>query len=80
MDFIVDCQAESRETCDCLKTFQRFHCLAIYYTCKQKWEDAFCIWDRLMKSDIEDVHFLGYSHVAEQLMKYSTILCEFGKS
>ena len=69
-DFIVDCQAESTETCDCLKTFQRFNCLATYLTYKQKWEEAFGIWDRLLKSDIEDAHFLGCSHVAEQLIKY----------
>ena len=82
MDFIVDCQAESSETCDCLKTFQRFHCLATYYTSKQQWEEAFCIWDRLMKSNIEDIHFLGHSHVAEQLMKYDFFFkyCEFSKS
>ncbi|XP_046645269.1 transforming growth factor-beta receptor-associated protein 1-like [Daphnia pulicaria] len=73
MDFIVDCQADSSETFDCLKTFQMFHCLATYYISKQKWEEAFCIWDRLMKSDIEDVHFLGYPHVAEQLTKCGDI-------
>lgn len=74
LDFIVDCQTEPNETCDCLKTYGQFHCLATYYASKQKWEEAFGIWDRLIKSDIDDSHFVGYSHVAEQLMKYQLIL------
>ncbi|KAK4002769.1 hypothetical protein OUZ56_004571 [Daphnia magna] len=72
-NFIVDCHTEPNETCDCLKSYGHFHCLATYYASRQKWEEAFCIWDRLIKSDIEDSHFAGYSHVAEQLMKCGDI-------
>ena len=70
LDFIVDCDTDWNETCDILKTYRRFHCLATYYASKKKWEDAFHMWDRLIKKDVEDVHFPGYAYVAEQLTKY----------
>ncbi len=82
LDFIVDCDTDGNETCEILKTYQRFHCLAIYYTSKNKWEDAFCMWDRLMKKDIEDAHFPGYAYVAEQLAKYDCLIfnsCVFSR-
>lgn len=69
LDFIVDCDTEWDETRSILETYKRFHCLATFCAAKLQWEEAFSIWDRLIKKDIEDLHFPGYPYVAEQLAK-----------
>lgn len=69
LDFIVDCSTDYGETCSCLESSKRFHCLATFKASKENLEEAFGIWDRLIKKEIEDAHFPGYTFVAEQLAK-----------
>lgn len=70
LDFIVDCDTEWNETSLVLNNYKRYHCLAMFYASRKKWEEAFTIWDQLIKKTVEDLHFPGYAFVAEQLTRY----------
>ena len=69
LNFIEDCCIDGTDVGCTLKLHQRFHCLAVYNSMQGNLEEAFTIWDQLMKGDVVDVHFPGYAFVAEHLAK-----------
>lgn len=76
LEFVVTCGIDHDEICSTLKTYQKHHCLATFKAAYGKWEEAFSIWERLIKKELEDKHFPGYKHVAEELVRYAlSLIC-----
>lgn len=74
LEFVANCGIEHDEMCSTLESYRKHHCLATFKAAKGKWEEAFSIWDRLIKKELEDKHFPGYTHVAEELVRYALSL------
>lgn len=70
LNFIKDCCIDAVDVISTLKLHQRLHCLATYYAMQDNLEEAFAIWDQLMKGEVVDVHFPGHDFVAEYLTRY----------
>lgn len=72
-DLVMDCDTDQEETCALLKANNKFHCLAVFHASRNDWENAFVMWDRLVKKELTDEHFPGPSYVADQLTKYDKV-------
>lgn len=69
---VEQCKVNEDKLVSLLETHKRYHSLAIYYAVKDKSENAFEIWEKLVKENVHDSHFPGPIYVAERLAKYFT--------
>lgn len=68
-DLVTDCSVDAEEIRSLLQSNRRFHCLALHHASLNEWESALQVWDKLVKQELTDEHFPGYTYVAEQLTK-----------